>query len=195
MTKRAAAVVAILTTGWIAGAALAQAPPPENTPQSIYKYWLTPPPSQAGVVERGRWLFRQKGCFLCHGPRGEGGVANPNYIKGTIPQLSPAEQMKLKDPGDAAAILEQLERGVRLETLSEADPPLVPRFNVVLAQYHSIRRVIQNGNPAGKKDPKGPTPPLSMPSWSRELSEADIDAIIAYLLSVRSEEEWPATSR
>lgn len=55
--------------------------------------------------------------------------------------------------------------------------------NVVLAQYHSIADVIRKGNPAGKKDARGPTPPLHMPSWGRELSDADIDALIAYLLS------------
>jgi Cytochrome c. len=163
------------------------APATHNTPQSVVRYWREPAPAQAGVVERGKWLFRQKGCFLCHGPEGQGGVPNRNYIKDTIPGLALAEQMKLFEPEEVLAILEKLKRGVPLDTL--ADSPPVPRFNVVLAQYHAVQNVIRKGNPAGKKDPKGPTPPLRMPSWARELSDADIDAIIAYLLSAVPGEE------
>jgi mono/diheme cytochrome c family protein len=186
MNSRLAAPLAVLTTVLGVSGAFAQppgtpAPATQNTPQSVVKYWLEPAPSQPGVLERGKWLFRQKGCFLCHGPAGEGGVANKNYIKDTIPRLALAEQMKLFDAEDVKAILDQLKRGVRLDTL-EGSPP-APQFNVVLAQYHSIADVIRKGNPAGKKDPRGPTPPLFMPSWGRELSDADIDALIAYLLS------------
>jgi mono/diheme cytochrome c family protein len=186
MNIRIAAPVAVLATVLGASGAAAQppgtpAPAAQNTPQSVVKYWLEPAPTQPGVLERGKWLFRQKGCFLCHGPAGEGGISNRNYIKDTIPRLALAEQMKLFEAEDVTAILDQLKRGVRLDTL-EASPP-APQFNVVLAQYHSIADVIRKGNPAGKKDPRGPTPPLLMPSWGRELSDADIDALIAYLLS------------
>jgi mono/diheme cytochrome c family protein len=156
-------------------------PAAQLSPQSVVKYWLEPPPAaQAGVVERGKWLFRQKGCFLCHGPEGQGGVPNRNYIKDTIPRLALAEQMKL-EAEDVGPLLEQMKRGVRLDTL--ADSPPVPQFNVVLAQYHSIQDVIRKGNPAGKKDRKQLAPPLNMPKWEQELSEADIDAVIAYLLT------------
>ena len=108
-------------------------------------------------------------------------MANPNYFKDSIPRLALAEWMKL-EPEDVPPVLEQLKRGVRLETL-EGSPP-VPQFNVVLAQYQSVQELIRNGNPAGKKDPKGPKPPLNMPRWGRQLTDADIDAIIAYLLSL-----------
>ena len=192
MSSRIAEAVAVLTTVLGASGAFAQppgtpAPSPQNTPQSVVKYWLEPAPAQAGVVERGKWLFRQKGCFLCHGPAGEGGIANRNYIKDTIPRLALAEQMKLFEAQDVTAIVEQMKRGVRLDTL-EASPP-APQFNVVLAQYHSIADVIRKGNPAGKKDSKKPAPPLNMPGWGRELSDADIDALIAYLLSAVPKEE------
>lgn len=157
---------------------------PQIPPQTVVKYWLEPAPTEAGVLERGKWLFRQQGCFLCHGPEGQGGVPNKNYIKETIPRLALAEQMKLFEPEDVSAIVEQLKRGVRLETLASSAP--VEGFNVVLAQYHSVRGVIRNGNPAGKNDPKGPHPPLSMPRYERQLSEGDIDALIAYLLAAPS---------
>lgn len=152
-------------------------------PQSVVKYWLEPPPdAQAGVVERGKWLFRQQGCFLCHGPEAQGGVPNRNYLKDTIPRLTLAEWMKLFDPEDVNAVLEQLKHGVRLDTL--VDSPPVPQFAVVLAQYQSVQELIRNGSVVGKKDPKGPKPPLNMPRWGRQLTDADIDALIAYLLSL-----------
>lgn len=186
MSHRIAVPLVVLTT--VLGASGASAQPAgtpaqaiQISPQSVVKYWLEPAPAQAGVVERGKWLFRQKGCFLCHGPEGQGGVTNRNYIKDTIPRLALAEQMKLFEPEDVSAIVDQLKRGVRLDVLEGSSP--VPQFNVVLAQYHSIQGVIRKGNPAAKKDQKKLAPPLNMPSWERELTEADIDAIIAYLLS------------
>ena len=177
----------VLATAFGISGASAQPPPtpapaPQTPPQSVVRYWLEPPPDpQAGVVERGKWLFRQQGCFLCHGPEGQGGVPNRNYLKDTIPRLALAEWMKL-EPEDVNPVLEPLKRGVRLETL-EGSPP-VPQFNVVLAQYQSVQALIRNGNPAGRKDPKGPRPPLNMPRWGRQLTDADIDALLAYLLSV-----------
>ena len=199
MSSRIAEPLAVLATVLSVSGAFAQTPgtpaqATQNTPQSVVKYWLEPAPTQAGVLERGKWLFRQKGCFLCHGPEGQGGVSNRNYIRDTIPRLALAEQMKLFEPEDVSAIVEQMKRGVRLDTLADSSP--VPQFNVVLAQYHSVQDVIRKGNPAGKKDPKGPAPPLNMPSWGRELSEADIDALIAYLLSAVPGEQprgMPAT--
>lgn len=197
MSSRLAGTVAVLTTVLSVGVSGAfrqsqgaSAPATPITPQSVVQYWLTPAPAtEAGVLERGKWLFRQKGCFLCHGPEGQGGVPNKNYIKDTIPRLAIAEQMKLFEPEDVSAILEPMKRGVRLDTL--ADSPPVDRFNVVLAQYNSVRDVIRKGNPAGKKDPKGPEPPLNMPGWERVLSEKDIDALIAYLLSAVPPAEQP----
>lgn len=188
MSSRIAVPLAVLATVLTVSGAFAQTPgtptpATQISPQSVVRYWLEPAPTQAGVVERGNWLFRQKGCFLCHGPEGQGGVPNRNYIKDTIPRLALAEQMKLFEPEDVSAILDQLKRGVRLDVLEDSPP--VPRFNVVLAQYHSVQDLIRKGNPAGKNDPKGPAPPLNMPGWGRELSEADIDALIAYLLTAQ----------
>lgn len=117
------------------------------------------PDPQAGVVERGKWLFRQQGCFLCHGPEGRGGVPNRNYLKDTIPLLAVAEWMKL-EPEDVTSLLEPLRRGVRLETLEGSAP--VPQFTVVLAQSQSMQALIRNGNPAGRKDPRQPAPPLNV---------------------------------
>lgn len=142
MISRIARPLAVLATVLNASSAFAQPPgtpatASQNTPQSVVEYWLEPAPAQAGVVERGKWLFRQKGCFLCHGPEGQGGISNRNYIKDTIPRLALATQLKLDDPEDVSAILDQMKRGVRLDTLEDSAP--VPRFNVVLARSHSVQ--------------------------------------------------------
>ncbi len=147
------------------------------------EYWKETPPPEKGLVSRGRWMFRRNGCFTCHGKEGCGGVSNPNYVKKTIPALNVlADRMFLFFPEDRQAIVKSLEQGIHLQDLAN-DPP-VPRFGAVLAQYDAIRAVIENGNPAGKLDPQGPTPPLQMRPWGQRLSEQDIDALIAYLITL-----------
>lgn len=152
--------------------------------ESVVKFWLEPPPSRdAGLVERGKWLFHRQGCFLCHGPEGRGGVPNKNYVRDTIPALNGlADRMTLSSAADVNAVVDQMKRGARLEAL-QASPP-VQRYNVFLAQYRLIGNLIRNGQAAAKKDRKGPAPPLNMPPWGQVLSDTDIDAVIAYLLTL-----------
>ena len=156
---------------------------------SVDKYWLEPPPPpDASLVEQGQWLFRQKGCTTCHGSQAEGGITNWNYVNDTVPDLNTlAETLMLFDPEDVDAIVEAMEGGTPLEQLKESPP--VPRFNVFLAQYQSVREVMRKGNPPGKKDPDGLTPPLEMLAWGEKLSESDIDALIAFLLTLQPWEE------
>jgi len=148
-----------------------------------YKYWLEPPPPpDASLVERGEWLFYQKGCVTCHGDGGRGGVANWNYVKDTVPALDGlAEKMFLFFPEDADEVIQHLETGRPLAELEATTS--IRRFAAVLAQYDSTRNVIRHGNPPGKADPDGPAPPLEMLAWQRVLTDRDIDAIVTYLLS------------
>jgi len=156
---------------------------PEPDPVDYGEYWKEPPPPEKGLVSRGRWMFRRNGCFTCHGSEGQGGVSNPNYVKKTVPALDVlADRMFLFFPEDRQAIVKILEQGIQLQDLAN-DPP-VPRFGAVLAQYNAVRKVIENGNPAGKLDPEGPTPPLQMRPWGQRLPERDIDALIAYLITL-----------
>ncbi|HVR87437.1 MAG TPA: c-type cytochrome, partial [Planctomycetota bacterium] len=148
--------------------------PPAATPKTD-PFWLdpAPPPGQTRVA-RGGWLFRRNGCFTCHGEKGKGGVPNWNYIKDTIPPLSTlAGRMLIPDKEGADAIVGTMERSEDLKTLS-GDPPFA-RFNAFLAQYQSVKDVIRKGNPPGKKDPKGPPPPLEMLAFGSRLSDRDID--------------------
>jgi cytochrome c553 len=161
------------------------APVPPVSPPKTEPYWLaSPPPAGQPRVARGAWLFRRDGCFTCHGENGKGGVPNWNYVKDTIPPLSTlAERMLIPDKEGADAIVGAMERAVDLKSLS-GDPPFA-RFNAFLAQYQSVKDVIRKGNPPGKKDPKGPQPPLEMLSFGARLSERDIDDLIAYLLTLQ----------
>lgn len=153
---------------------------------SAARYWLEPRPSgDASLVERGKWLFRQKGCFQCHGPEGGRGRPNKNSVTGTVPVLDTlAEKLMLFDREDVNAVVEQMERGKDLETL--ADSPPVSRFNVFLAQYRAVRDLIRKGSRPGKRDPWGPTPPRAMVPWGRHLSNAEVNALIAYILTLQS---------
>lgn len=156
--------------------------PEHETAPDYGRYWLEPPPPEgAAIEERGAWLFRQKGCQTCHGVQGRGGIQNWNYVKETVPALDGlSSRMFLRRQKDLDKVISLLEEGVPLEKM-EDDPPFraFPRF---LAQYESVRKVVKDGNEAGRKDPEGPMPPLSMPAWGQRLTDRDIDALLAYLL-------------
>jgi len=137
-----------------------------------------PPP--VGVA-RGARIFRQRGCFHCHGEGGSGGVHNHNYLAGNVPQNNLiAEKMGLFEPEDAQKAIDLLVGRTDLDAVAEPPFRNWPRF---VAQTKAIHALILNGNPAGRKDPAGPQPPLSMPSWRYLLSDGEVDDTIAYLIS------------
>jgi mono/diheme cytochrome c family protein len=147
------------------------------------RYWLEPQPESTRLVDRGAWLFHTNGCFTCHGESGHGGVRNPNYVKESVPALDTlAERMYLFYPEDVAAVVGALEERIPLDHL--VDEPPVPRYRAVLAKYQAVSDLIRRGNPAGRKHAEGPAPPLNMPTWGQRLSDLDIDALIAYLLTL-----------
>lgn len=146
------------------------------------------PPIFHSLAERGAHLFATKGCANCHGEAGRGGVRNPNYVKDTAPALDVlAERMMLFDKTEADLIVNLIEKRADLHALANGPP--FPTFARFLAQYDAVRGVIRNGNPAAKKDARGPAP-LQMPAWGDQISAEDIDAVIAYLIGrFRWEEE------
>ena len=132
------------------------------------------------LVARGRETFLLY-CRACHGQAGSGGVTNPNYVGGTIPALDGlAEQFLLYDKPSVERFIAMLEQ---FGDLNRADPPPdLPRYPAVLARYNAIRDQILNGAWAGKRDPKGPAP-FNMPSWRKSLTDDELSAVIAYLVS------------
>jgi mono/diheme cytochrome c family protein len=150
-----------------------------------------PPPKRSvhfpATVKRGEYLYLHAGCALCHGLEGRGNVRNPNYVKEEkSPALNKlAEKMFLYEREDVETVLDVLESGKSLDQVEDLD---VPRAAAVIAQYENVRKVILGGNHGGKKDPDG-SPPFDMPAWKDKLSEARINDIIAYLLSLYPWEE------
>jgi len=75
-----------------------------------------------------------------------------------------------------------LAEGIDLTELKN-DPP-IEGYRRFLAQFNSYRQKILNGaQQLQKLTPDSPEPPLVMPTWKHTLTEADIQAILAYLIS------------
>lgn len=147
-------------------------------------YWLAPPPpAGSGTVARGAWLYRRQGCVTCHGEAGAGGVPNPNSMNAMVPGLaSLARRTFVFTAADVDAFLAVLERGAPLEAVE--DVPAVPLFPIVKKQYLATRQLVGDGRRSAKLDPSGPRPPLDMPAWGARLSDSEIDAVLAYLLTL-----------
>lgn len=134
-------------------------------------------------VQLGHWAFQNRGCAVCHGPDGQGGVENTNYVLGTVPALDAmAERLMLFGPEDAQVAIDMIEQGVDPQSRID-DPPFdgYPRF---LAQYDVVLGVINNGATAARADPEGPEPQLQMPAWGEILNDREKRAIIAYLITL-----------
>jgi mono/diheme cytochrome c family protein len=169
--------IAVVAPGEPAPAARPSAP-------ALADYWhAKAPPAGASIVERGKWIFHARGCVTCHGEGGAGGVSNFNYARGTVPALNGlSERLMLFDPGDVQSVVAALDHGVSLDSLSATTT--IPRFAVVLAQYHAVEDIIRNGSVSAKLNPADPEPPLQMPTWGGRLSGREIDAVVAYLITL-----------
>ena len=166
----------------------------ENKPQ--VKDWVEDEvPELPSIVARGDWLFHRAGCTACHGPAGAGGVPNKNASGGYVPALNDlAEKMELFEPEDIAATVAVFERGLSLDDPSLVD--VTEGFKQVQEQYLSMREFILKGGVPGKQRGSEGEPAMLMPAWKYRLyadgsphSKADIDAIIAYLLTLQEFED------
>lgn len=104
-----------------------------------------------------------------------------------MPSLeSLAENMELFEPEEVNMVIAILNRGISLDDESLEVP--LEHFDSILGQYKSIRKLILTGARPGSK---GQPPAMVMPAWRHRLytdnsppSQADINAIIAYLISL-----------
>lgn len=146
-------------------------------------------PVSTELYNRGKYLFAKMGCIACHGPAGEGGVVNPNYIKRTVPALNRlAQTMSIYDEEEAARLSYLIEFGKKLEQIESLELDIA-NAEVVMEKYKIVRDVIRKGRAAARADTTSFSPPLFMPSWEHKLTEQDIDAILTYLLKVQVWEE------
>lgn len=175
--------------GWVVVTPKGEVPQkPEAKPETeVYPGELVKPPRE-DMIGWGRYLYQKLGCFTCHGVNGKGGIQNLNYIKITVPAHDIfAEKLFLEEEEDADEFVNLLLDGVDINELEEQ--PDIPRFKIVQTQYEAAKELIRKGKEAVKLDMSGPEPPRQMPSWQAVLTEYDIDAIIAYLLTLYPWEE------
>jgi mono/diheme cytochrome c family protein len=73
---------------------------------------------------------------------------------------------------------------------NDVEPNL--RKNVATYTRDELRKKIQNGVPVvGKKEAKGPTPPLYMPAWKDKIKGDELEDLLTYLLSIAEKgQEW-----
>lgn len=151
-------------------------------------------PAKLTRVEQGKLLYQRYGCVSCHGPEGKGGIPNRNYVSKDVPNLSfIAESMELFIQEDAQTLVGLFEKGVDLSTLTKRTSP-IPNFDFVYNQYSALKKMILQGGYSTRRDVDGPRPPMNMPAWEhrmhadrKPINEKEVDAIIAYLLSLQ---EW-----
>ena len=64
---------------------------------------------------------------------------------------------------------------------------LIPKLNVVHETYTKAELIakIKKGVKPLKKDSKGPEPMIFMPPWGEKLDDAELDAVAAYLMTLR----------
>ena len=122
------------------------------------------------------------------GAEGRGGIANDNTTNGTVPDhFTTAQKLFLASEEDAEAFIELLQNEPDLEELEE--PPEIQRLAVVTTRYANAEEIIRTGRYSAKADPEGPEPPLQMPAWKYLVEEREIDALLAYFVSLYPWEE------
>ncbi|MBN2123231.1 MAG: c-type cytochrome [Deltaproteobacteria bacterium] len=149
-----------------------------------------PRPPEGDTVALGEYLYLARGCVTCHGIEGRGGVENFNYLQGTVPaHNTTAEKFFLEEQEEAEEFLDLLVEGVDLAGLA-AEPPFAG-FRMALVRLQMARDLIKGGKASAKLDPDGPEPPLQMPAWGNILEDSEVDALLAYFLSLYDwEEDW-----
>ncbi len=148
----------------------------------------SPIPSFTDITQKGHFLFQTRGCVTCHGEDGAGGVPNFNYARGTVPALDTmAAKLSLESKDEADAFTKALEE--KNGPAKDKPAPGLSNWPLSFAQYQSVLKTIEGGSPPLKADPKGPEPPLFMPSWKDNLDHEQINSIIAFLVSKQKFEE------
>lgn len=131
------------------------------------------------TVKMGQRLFNENGCIGCHQVRGEGGPLAPDLAEETA--VKPLTRI---DFGYAvhAGLIDRDERTLE---------------NWIRLHFTTAPSVITPGDPEGKMsaDPKNPQPVAPSPMPYFGFDPAEVDAITAYVMSLKSEKTIPYTYR
>ncbi len=175
--------------GWLVVTAAGETPvrPPPIACRRCQVY-IGPRPAGGDLVELGAWLYLDRGCGTCHGPDGRGGVANDNSANSPVPNHdTTAQKLFLASAEDAEAFVDLIELAPDLDALEE--PPEIARYPVVRARFENAKEIVRLGRYSAKSDPEGPEPPLQMPAWKFLVEEREIDALLAYFVSLEAWED------
>lgn len=140
--------------------------------------------SESNFIISGKNIFEEKGCISCHGKNGQGGVKNPYYVKNEVPSLNNlASTLKIDWPEDGDAIIYLLEKNADFQSLEDSEP--IENYSRFLAQYNSIiNKIMVGADSLQTVLPENPQPPLVMPAWEHHLSKKEINAVIAYMITL-----------
>ena len=69
------------------------------------------------------------------------------------------------------------------------EPSDISRYRLVMRRFNAAVELIRNGKNAARLDLAGPEPPLQMPAWKDKLNRRQIHAVMAYFISLFSEDE------
>jgi mono/diheme cytochrome c family protein len=128
------------------------------------------------------------GCVTCHGFEGRGGVQNYNYIKKTVPAHDrTAAKIFLENEEDRNMFMALIRTGLDPNGLQE--PPDISRYRLVMSRFNAAVELIRNGKNAARLNLAGPEPPLQMPAWKDKLNRRQIHAVMAYFISLFSDDE------
>ncbi|MBD3854075.1 MAG: hypothetical protein IFJ96_04780, partial [Acidobacteria bacterium] len=99
-----------------------------------------------------------------------------------------AEKLFLASEEDAEFFIELIEEVGDLSEIEEP-PEGISRFPVVRARYDNAKEIIRKGRYSSKAALDGPEPPLQMPAWQYIVEEREVDALLAYFVSLYLWEE------
>ena len=178
--------------GWVVVSDPGETPvqPPAAEPD-ICPLHATAIPAKSSLIERGARLYEAKGCATCHGPKGRGGIPNANSTSGTVPAHdTTAQKLFLQTREDAETFVGFLEAS---GDLASADGLAISAFPIVRTRVLNAREIIRKGRFTSAADAHRAAPPLQMPAWHYLLDERDIDALLAYFVSLQQWEDEEAS--
>lgn len=129
------------------------------------------------LVMNGAAVFDSQGCATCHGPAGSGGgVWIENAVDPHPPALSPA------------ATYFGLTRYQTLRAIESLSSSIAPESPALAEAYEDYRLQIADGGhpPMLSSSHDGP---IAMPSYAAALTDRQVDALLAYLLSLSLQPE------